>query len=796
MPGPTLSDEVTFISGVNPDGTLPLYSYSAWNDDTPATYTGGYTLTAKFGSTTAGTSGGTVYYYFDPTSNWTATEQSFLAAGLALWSAVANITLVQTSDSTQAKITFKRGTDGAATSPRITYGSNGGLTGGSVLATMTSATISIDTTEAGFGPIENFSNFGGYPILTLLHEEGHALGLGHAGPYNSTVTESTQQYSAYDTLLYSIMSYIEPFEQTSKYYASYGVSDTFWNATGGYGNVPTTLMPLDILAIQALYGKPVSTPLSGGQVFGFHCNVVGAIKPFFDFTVNTNPIITIWDAGTANTLDISGFSAKATVDLHAGAFSSVNGLVNNIAIAYQTAIDSLVLGNGGSSVVCNDDGDTITGGTGQDYITGGSGNDRFNGGAGTDTVVLAGRAADYTVLVDGAVTTVVGTAGIDVLTGIEQVSFAGAGLSLTMANFTVGALSTVQALSYIASYTDLMGAYGDNAAYGARHYLNNGRAEGRTISFDALDYIASYGDLIRAFGDNALAGVEHYIKNGFAEGRRASFDALNYIASYGDLIRAFGDNGTAAEEHYIKNGFAEGRKASFDPLAYLCSYDDLMGAFGDNQTYAVEHYIKSGFAEGRTVSFNALAYIASYDDLIAAFGTNVTAGEEHYIKNGHNERRAVTFDPVAYLINNADLGRAGFTAATAAEHYIKNGYWEHRSANGAFGAEQTNHTLALGGSLVDAIGTAGDKDWFAVTVAAGQTYTFTLSGADGSNGTLADPFLSLCDAHGVLLTFDNDDLNHDAKLRFTAPTTGTIYLVASANDTGTGTYKLLGASGG
>jgi hypothetical protein len=47
-----------------------------------------------------------------------------------------------------------------------------------------------------------------------------------------------------------------------------------------------------------------------------------------------------------------------------------------------------------------------------------------------------------------------------------------------------------------------------------------------------------------------------------------------------------------------------------------------------------------------------------------------------------------------------------------------------------------------------------------------------------------------------MLTYDNDYLNHDAMLRFTALSTGTIYLVASANGTGTGSYKLLGATGG
>ena len=101
MPAPALNDEVAFISGVAADGTLPLYAYAAWNSDTPATYTGGYTESAKWGAVTAGTPGGTIAYYFDPATAWNATEQQSFAAGLALWSAVANISFVQTANSKQ-----------------------------------------------------------------------------------------------------------------------------------------------------------------------------------------------------------------------------------------------------------------------------------------------------------------------------------------------------------------------------------------------------------------------------------------------------------------------------------------------------------------------------------------------------------------------------------------------------------------------------------------------------------------------------------------------------------------------
>ena len=93
----------------------------------------------------------------------------------------------------------------------------------------------------------------------------------------------------------------------------------------------------------------------------------------------------------------------------------------------------------------------------------------------------------------------------------------------------------------------------------AYHYIQHGVSEGRTTSFDGLDYIASYSDLIKAFGANEQAGASHFITNGYAEGRTTSFDGLDYIAGYTDLMTAFGANNDAGATHYIDYGFSEGR---------------------------------------------------------------------------------------------------------------------------------------------------------------------------------------------------------------------------------------------
>ena len=79
-------------------------------------------------------------------------------------------------------------------------------------------------------------------------------------------------------------------------------------------------------------------------------------------------------------------------------------------------------------------------------------------------------------------------------------------------------------------------------------------------AIDGLQYVASYPDLIRAFGANAAAGQAHYAQYGQAEGRVPdAFDEVQYLANYADLRAAFGIDGTAATVHFIRNGFAEGR---------------------------------------------------------------------------------------------------------------------------------------------------------------------------------------------------------------------------------------------
>nr|WP_282189364.1 Ig-like domain-containing protein [Azospirillum endophyticum] len=230
------------------------------------------------------------------------------------------------------------------------------------------------------------------------------------------------------------------------------------------------------------------------------------------------------------------------------------------------------------------------------------------------------------------------------------------------------------ALAYIASYPDLIAAFGTNTEAATQHYLQAGQAEGRTVTFNPLAYTASYPDLIGAFGTDADAAARHYIQSGYSEGRSPNFDGLAYIASYPDLTAAFGTNAEAGTRHFIQSGYAEGRSVTFDGYNYLAANHDVALAFGIDANAAAQHYIQFGQAEGRPAQgFDALRYIASNPDLIQAFGPDVQAAEIHYVRNGYTEGRSLTaFDPAAYLATNPEIATEFGTSPAAVElAYIK-----------------------------------------------------------------------------------------------------------------------------
>ncbi|HRX34991.1 MAG TPA: M10 family metallopeptidase C-terminal domain-containing protein [Aestuariivirga sp.] len=247
-----------------------------------------------------------------------------------------------------------------------------------------------------------------YGYQAILHEIGHTLGLNHAGNYNGGTPKygdtSTGWLFAEDSHMNTIMSYFT----ASNTGAAWG---------GKYAQTP---MVYDIMAIQQIYGADYTTR-AGDTVYGFNST---AGRDVYNFTLNTSPILTIWDGGGNDTIDVSGWSTSSTIFLAAGSYSSVNGMKYNLAIAYDCDIENVTCGAGNDNITGNDlaniligngGADTINGAYGNDLIDGGLGNDILNGNRGID-IIHGGDGIDN---INGGLDddTIYGDNGADILAG-------------------------------------------------------------------------------------------------------------------------------------------------------------------------------------------------------------------------------------------------------------------------------------------------------------------------------------------------------------------------------------------
>jgi serralysin len=212
---------------------------------------------------------------------------------------------------------------------------------------------------------------GKWGFNTYLHEIGHALGLEHPGEYPQGATYAANAPYLQDTVQYSVMSYFA---------ASNTGAD--WVASNNQSYSPQTPMLHDILAIQALYGVETTTR-TGNTIYGFGSN---ADRSVYNFTTNAHPVLTIWDAGGLDTLNLSGFSTASRIDLNAGSYSDCDGMTKNIAIAFNCFIENATGGSGNDSITGNALANLLRGSAGNDSLIGGDGNDTLDGGTGSDSL--------------------------------------------------------------------------------------------------------------------------------------------------------------------------------------------------------------------------------------------------------------------------------------------------------------------------------------------------------------------------------------------------------------------------
>ncbi|WP_332653864.1 M10 family metallopeptidase C-terminal domain-containing protein [Brevundimonas sp.] len=618
-------------------------------------------------------------------TSFSAAQISATLLALAAWSEVANIT-------------FQRVTDGGteySENATILFGNySSGQSGAAAFAYLPGSTAA--GAVQGDVWINNSLSYNATPVMqgygqqVLLHEIGHAIGLSHPAAYNASadgvITYAGNATYFEDSRQYTVMSYFSERETGADF------------RSGGANRYSAVPLLDDIAAAQRLYGANTTTR-TGDTVYGFNSN---AGQPWFSATSSSSALIfAVWDAGGTDTFNFSGYSVAQTIDLRQGAFSSVGGLIGNVAIAIGVVIENVV---GGTGV------DSIRGNSASNVITGNGGNDEIDGGLGSDTVVFSGARSSYTITWNGQVGTVTGLGATVTVSNVEFLQFSDTTIAAApTGGLLVGGDITNETINGTA-FGDTIGGLGGNDTI-------HGMAGADTLDGGSGDDVLNGGDnddlLIGGRGDDALnGGAGHDVADYAGAGAGVTVNLATGLASGGagtDTLSGIEElRGTAYADTLTGDGAA-------NVLRGGGGIDTLNGGGGADQLFAGTP------GEG-----------GGAPDIIKPSGT--------------------ANDSIANAVSLAggfDLGtRADVANSTTIPHAT---------------VVATSH---------------GGMEYYAVTVAAGETVVF-----DIDNATF-DSVLRIYDAGNVLLVQNDDSASDggpatDSGLSYTFAAAGTYYIQVS-----------------
>ena len=548
-----------------------------------------------------------------------------------------------------------------------------------------------------------------YSFQSYVHEIGHALGLGHAGNYNSTAEYAFDASYRNDCWSTSIMSYFDQADNT--YFQIRGYTQEF----------VLTPMNSDIVAMSLMYGLSTTTR-ADNTVYGFGSTAVRAV---YDATQFPGAAYTIFDSGGIDTLNYSGHAQNQLIDLNSETFSNVGGAIGNVMIARGTVIENATGGSGADTINGNSAANVLTGGGGDDVLNGNAGNDTLNGGAGNDT--LNGGVGNDTLNGTTGNDALNGNGGVDTASYSNATSAVTVSLAIAAAQNTVGAgsdtLSLIENLTGSAfndiltgdtAANKLLGGAGNDSLTGGdgNDTLDGGAGNDSLnggVGIDTADYttatagvtvaIVAGGQNTVGAGTDTLTAVENLTGSKFADtltGNAAANvltgnegnDTLNGLAAADTLMGVGGNDildGGAGND--ILNGGAGTDTATYATataavtVSLMTTLAQATGGSGSDTLSLIENLIGSNFADHLTggTGKNSLVGGAGNDSLDGGTGNDTLiggAGLDGFIFNS-TPNNSTNWDTISdfsvpddtILLSQAIFGAAGGVGALSSSAF-------------------------------------------------------------------------------------------------------------------------------
>ena len=204
---------------------------------------------------------------------------------------------------------------------------------------------------------------------------------------------------------------------------------------------------------------------------------------------------------------------------------------------------------------------------------------------------------------------------------------------------------------------------------------------------------------------------------------------------------------------------------------------------GDHDWYRVT------LTAGTTYTIHSSAVFGSNPDTFLTVRNSTGTTQADNDDGGDGTYSVLSFTPTTTGIYFIDAGTYNNASTGSYRVSIASAF----TGSDVAGTSATTETLAVGGSVNGSIEASGDRDWYRITLTAGETYIFRTGSTvplTGDTGAV-DTILTLRDASGAQL-LTNDDAGEAvySGIRFTATTTGTYYLDVSGFNTTTGAFNL------